>query len=180
MFGSIGYFAVALQWLWALLTIGYPLITMAMQLSERQQASAPVTTTAFDLPPVISLIIVSVVTLAVVAMILAVVFLGPKAVSIKTATITHVAAAKIIPVVAGHKKLTPKKRRRLTVRTLLGIKAALIALPLGAAYALHGNSPLEFFVTVAAAWFFAAGPIVWFALQYGIAWLQRSDLSKLR
>lgn len=130
-FGALGYISVFFQWTWSLLLFVYPIITENPELLLPQDNAAS-NTGAFEFDPAfapLATIIAIVVTVAIIALTAVVLVRLPKTIGKKAAEVTRATASTVIPAITRHKKISKKKRERLSYRIVLGIKCGLIILP---------------------------------------------------
>ena len=178
-FGAVGYFAATLEWLWAILVIGYPFLTQARLVRPDPEASAEIPQFAISLPTELSIGITIVVTIVMALITVACLILMPKALSSGTKKVTQTAADSLIPVVTQHQPISKKRRRILTIKTRLLLKALLVLLPFFAIHLAPHNSPLPYTVVSTIAWFTLIATAACFGLQYMVARLLKLDFSRL-
>lgn len=179
-FGLLGYISIAMQWLWALLMVGYPLLMTLISFSNQQTEAHTLPTFEFTFPSEVSFVIVIIVTIVMTLVGIGATFFMPKTIGNETAHLTQATAARVIPVITQNRRLSKKKRNALSVRIMLATKVAFALTPFLLVYLLPGNHPLPYIVATTLAWICLGCTIIWFAFQYMTAFLQKRDFSQLR
>lgn len=172
VFGGFGYLSNVFQWLWVF-GIYLPQIlesragVLFVPDAPPVPADTTVATASFPaIPTPVAIAIVVVIFVLVVLMTVVGVMRLPKQIAEAGKKTTHTAAAHIVPVVTRHKKVPERKRRQLTARMVLAIKAILAVIPL---LLLYIPRPSDFmlsdYLVMLVGSFLAIGTVVWFALQ---------------
>jgi len=178
-FGALGYFSIAMQWLWALVIIAYPLLTNADLYRQRVTPTQPTPSLTFMFSPQIGLIIAGIITVIMVIVSIAAVVSAPKTITKTTANATYATARTLAPLIAPQPSAT-KKHRAMSAQTLLGVKIAAWLVPLLAVYFAPQNAPLPYEAVSAMALICAAATAVNLGLQYGLARLLHVPARQLR
>jgi len=178
-FGALGYFSILMQWMWAIIIIAYPMLTNPNIFQNHSTAPIARPMVALSLPPIVSLIIICVITLAMLVLTFAIVVTMPKTLSSNVAHVAQITTDAITPLVANTPKQS-KKRKAFSARVMIGVKASLWIAPLLAVYFAPHNAPIPYDAVSATALFCAAATGVYFALQYAIAVIFKLPLLRLK
>lgn len=168
-FGVLGYISLIVQWFWIVLLLGYPLLEDRPELLFPDPSITPSPAPEFGaLSPFVTIVvgIFTIVILIVAAILIA---RMPKSIGEQGARVTHGAAHKLTPVVTRHAPLSPKRRRIISHRIVLAIKAGLLLLPLGLTLFARPVQDVTMPMIWGIAIFCASSTIVYFALQQLIA-----------
>ena len=170
-FATLGYISIFFQWTWTLLLFIYPIITENPELLLPQDNAAS-NTGAFEFDPAfapLATIIAIVVTVAIIALTAVVLVRLPKTVGKKAAEVTRATASTVLPAITRHKKITKKKRERLSYQIVLGIKCILIILPIASLVFVQPIEQLGASAMWVIALFAAICSIFYFIVQQTIA-----------
>jgi hypothetical protein len=129
IFGGLFYLLCLMLWLWSVLPYLPKLISLATKLQPVAEQPRVVHATNIQLPTVPSVIIMSVVVIAILAITAYVLVKLPVTIGRTGKKLTKGASEYLVPVISHHAKLTPKKRQRLAVRVSIDLKLALCTLP---------------------------------------------------
>lgn len=132
--GTLGYISLALQWLWTAVVVGYPLLEARPTFLFPKPAPTPDPASVPVIDPVFSPIITVVaiaITVAVLIFSVIIVAKLPSTVGRQGAKLTKATAESLVPIVTDHKKISQKKRIKLSYRLTLVIKLLLLVVPLG-------------------------------------------------
>lgn len=172
IFGTLGYMSLLLQWLWAGLTLGYPLIAS----DQFQTVFLPKPTTPTE--PALSVTVPD--PIAIIFMILAVIFaVGvtiymiiavPRTIGRVGKKVTIKSAETIAPYVTHHKKVSKKRQKSLLERISWSVKFTLAILPLLAALLpVSSKLGLSASVVIGIAIICASFTLLWFMAQFIVA-----------
>jgi len=180
--GGLGYLSVILQWLWTGMIVLPAFLkndTVRLLLLPHpvHQPNAPVHSA--PLSPL--LLFVAILVTALVMIVSVVILIRLPLTLAKT---SHKAVAKtsdfVLPVVARHKRLTPAKKRQLTVEIVIILKLVACVAPLlllGVSFFITTPLPASL-IFVGGAWL-ALSSLVWFGLEYFLAWLLKIPFGKI-
>lgn len=154
LLGALFYLGCLMQWMWSLL----PFMPGIIQFTEMLRT--PADTPAEPVVPIIALApspITTILSVAVVVIVISVVIYilikAPATVGKTGQKLTTKASDYIVPAVSHHKKLSPKKRQRLTARVIVYLKISLSVLPVilgSCAYFITTDLPYDIIMLVAA------------------------------
>ena len=170
-FATLGYISIFFQWTWTLLLFIYPIITENPELLLPQHDAAS-SGGAFEFDSAfapLATIIAIVVTVAIIALTAVVLVRLPKTVGKKAAEVTRATASTVLPAITRHKKITKKKRERLSYQIVLGIKCILIILPIASLVFVRPIEQLGASAMWVIALFAAICSIFYFIVQQTIA-----------
>ena len=170
-FATLGYISIFFQWTWTLLLFIYPIITENPELLLPQHDAAS-SGGAFEFDSAfapLATIIAIVVTVAIIALTAVVLVRLPKTVGKKAAEVTRATASTVLPAITRHKKITKKKRERLSYQIVLGIKCILIILPIASLVFVQPIEQLGASAMWVIALFAAICSIFYFIVQQTIA-----------
>lgn len=178
---TLGYLAAIIEWAWVLLIALYPVLesksTILFPDSSAGQAIPPV-----DIPIEFSPLVIFVAVIFTTFVVLTIVWLIvrlPKSVGQKSAEISQKVVQSTIPVITHRKKISTKKRQKLSYKIALSIKAVLVILPIIILIFASGNSPLTRDIAWAIGWILAGFTALYFAIQTLIVRLSRLDTTKI-
>lgn len=166
-FGALGYASILTQWLWALVTVGYPLITSdkwRLLIPKPTEPSPQQPIELGVLSPVVTGIAI-VFTLAVLALTIYVLTKLPTTIGKTGHRVTQSTATVIAPAV-NHKKLSKKQRATLTFTLTWWVKLVLIIVPFAALRLASPQTGLEPLVVLTIGGFCAAMSMLWIGIQY--------------
>ena len=179
-FGSFGYISVLFQWLWTFLILAYPLLSSRPDFLFFPPSEPTFTHNMTPAPASPFLVVIAIAaTIAILGITIVAVVRLPKNVGKKGATLTRNATAAVLPAITHHKKLTKKKRVRLSYRIMLTIKLLLVTLPLVALLFGQSLEKIAPEVVWAMAFFCAACSISYFLVQQLLARFMRINSEKL-
>jgi hypothetical protein len=138
-FGTLGYISIIFQWLWSIIILAQPILSSDMGLLIPQHEPSIAQTPAGP-PSTFAVFIVVFLTILIFAFTLYVLWKLPATVGKKAGEATKHAAETLVPLVTPHHKPTAKQRRIISHRLTLGIKWALILIPL---IALAFSHPID-------------------------------------
>ncbi len=180
-FGTLGYMSVLFQWTWSLLLVGYPFLLSHPEIlhtPQQQTAVAPPLEISPAFTP-FAVLLVSVITIAILALAVVVVARLPKTIGLTGARITQRTATTLVPVLTHHKKLSPKEKKRLSFGVILTLKLVLTTAPLAL---LPFAQPFQG-ITVQIMWFLGLFAALFSAFYFGLqlltTYLGKIDRSKL-
>jgi hypothetical protein len=183
IFGTLGYYFCFFLWCWVGV-IFLPIILSNEHVEEfllpvpkEEQLVAP--TVSEGISP-IALMIVGAVTVTVVLLTVLIFVRIPIAVAKTGKTVTTKAATSALPLVAKHKKLPKKEKKRLTVQLVKLMKLLSVVLPVGLLYfgkLVELPLPLEIVLMVGSG--LALISLLWFSAQYITARLLSIDPKQL-
>lgn len=128
--GVLGYLSALLQWAWAVLIVGYPLLESRPVILFPEASTVKVPATDFgSLSPVVTFVVLAM-TAAILIVCAVMIARLPKTIGKQGARVTHGAARKLTPVVMRHTHSPKKDERTISRRLVLIIKACLVLLPL--------------------------------------------------
>lgn len=181
VFATLGYLAAIIEWAWVLLISLYPMLeskpTILFPDSSAGQAIPPI-----DIPVEFSPLVIFVAVIFTTFVVLTIVWLIvrlPKSVGQKSAEISQKVVQSTIPVITNRKKISAKKRQRLSYKITLAIKAALTILPIIILIFASGNSPLTQEIAWAIGWILVGFTVLYFAIQTLIVRLAQLDTTKV-
>jgi len=181
-FGTFGYISLVLQWLWvSVLFLPQLLKTEPVKEFFMPPASInPAPSFEFHTPPLLATVLAIIITIVVLVVTIIVLLRLPTTISKTGKKTTLKAAETIVPVLTHHKKLTPKKKRKLTVQTIRILKFTLTLLPflLLLLVAFIPTSLSDAIVIFVGA-LLALGTLAWFSLEYAFARILKIDPLKL-
>lgn len=131
LFGVFGYMSLIIQWLWACLTVAYPLFSkenMSLFLPQPSDHALPPLTVDSQFSPVVTVFVVLFTVLVLVATVVALIRL-PASIGGKGKKVTHRTAELLVPVLA-HRKISKKKKHLLIGRLTWWVKYGLLLIPL--------------------------------------------------
>ena len=179
VFGTFGYTSLLLQWGWLTLLVlpsllDNQLVKELLLPAPTKQAQVVATAdSSFSLLYAIIIAVVLVTALALTAYVLAKIPGQIARGGQKVITATTVAS---LPVLTGHKKLTAKKRLKLSLHVSKLVKLLFTLLPFGLLGLLAFVSvSLPTNVVWSVGGFLATGSLVWFSLEYLVAKLLAID-----
>lgn len=178
--GAFGYMSNALQWLWTLIVIGYPLITSDFSWFF------PADTTRFEASPidigapsVVTIGLTVVVTLVMIAITIYCIVMLPKTIGQIGARATHKAATLIMPSITGKKPVSNKRRLQLSYRIIALAKLTTCLIPLLIVVVVPPSVPLANDIVIITALFCAVSTGVYFVLQMILVRLLRLQKSQV-
>lgn len=182
IFGTFGYISLVLQWLWVS-------VLFLPQLLENEPVRdffmPPTDVTSappfeFHTPPLLATTLAIAITVVVLTVAVVVLLRLPTTISKTGKKATLKTAEKIVPVLAHHKKLSPKKKRQLTVQAIRILKFTLTVLPfLLLLLVAFIPTSLSDAVVIFVGAFLALGTLAWFSLEYALARIFKIDPLKL-
>ena len=168
-FGTLGYLSLSIQWLWAVITVGYPLISSDLKfiLPQNTAPEAPPPNLGIFSPiasivAIIATIIVMIVTIIVIVRL-------PRTVGKQAASVTHRTAEVILPAVTHRKKLPKKQRVQLSYKIVVSLKILLTLLPIAGLFIASPTTGLTPSVVLAVGLFCAVLTCIYFGSQLGLA-----------
>ena len=178
IFGTLGYMSLIVQWLWAGLTLGFPLFAS----DEFRTVFLPEPTTPAE--PAVSVSIPE--PIAIMFMVLALIFaIGitiymivavPRTIGRVGKKVTVKSAEKIVPYVTHHKHISKKRKKTLLERITWSVKLALLALPiLALLIPVSDDLGLAGEVVTGVGLLCAGFTLAWFGLQFLVAKLGALD-----
>lgn len=183
--GAFGYISLILQWGWAIVILGLPLIsTETFQNiflpTQTQSTISAETTSATTIPQPIEVgIIVTSIFFAVVISIYALISV-PRAIGARGKKATNVVATKIAPVITRHKVLPKKQQKKLIEYLGWSIKITLAIIPfLLVLIPVDTTLELTREVTISAAILLFSATLAWFVCQYLLARLWKVPASRV-
>ena len=133
IFGAIGYLFLLLQWMWALIFGLAPVVTNPafhdLFLPQGQSTVERPQKQRQPLPGPVQLAILLASIAFSVGIALYAIISVPRAVGRIGQKVTRKAAAKAVPTLTSHKKISKKRQQHLIERITWGIKAAAVILP---------------------------------------------------
>lgn len=178
-FGTLAYCSVVLQWLWAFLVTGYPLMMDSSYWTEPAVIDTPPEPIALGMPDPIIAVITAIAVLAVLGVSVYMVAALPKRIGKTGQAVTQKAASAIVPIITEHRKISEKKQRKLTVRTALAIKLTLIMIPLVTPYLIPGLTSIAPDVLAVLGLLGVATSLLLFGIQYLVAHVMRIPPTQL-
>lgn len=179
-FGALGYCSIVLQWLWAFLITAYPLL---MGAGYWTAPSATETTVheqvSFEMPDPIATLIMVIAVLVIAGVSVYMLAALPKRIGQTGQIITQKAATTLIPIITEHRKISEKKRHKLTVRTVLVMKLLLIAIPMSAPYIMPDLTSIDKEIIAILGLLGVASSSILFGLQYLVAKAMRTPSTLL-
>ena len=177
LFGSLGYLSLLVQWFWAFIVIFAPLLESDLSWLFVQHGnpatSAPAVQFSFD--PTLALMITTITTIMVIGGTIFAMMRLPRAIGKSSAKVTHSAADIAVDMAIRHKRVKKSQRRKLNARTLIVIKAIATLVPIALLPLASPSIQLELNVILVIGAICAAFTIVYFCMQYVIAYLKRVD-----
>jgi len=174
-FGSLGYLACLLQWLWAVILYSDILKSIASSFQSNAE-TAPVvdhSTVGFVAPSLPVIIFGAVVVLVMIALTIWVIVKVPSEIAKASKKVVGETAERVAPFVLKfqHKKITEKNRKKLTPRIIILIKLILLVLPIALAFSsiLLDKPVFVLSVVTYATLFLACISLIFFVLQYILA-----------
>lgn len=179
-FGTLGYLSTILQWLWAFIVVGYPLLSHNHLSALLPEPSAHSHSTSIDLGALspIATITAIVFTFLVVGFTIVALIRMPMAIGKRGSKTTHKAATVLVPIVS-HQKLTKKQKRTLTIRLTWWIKLCLIVAPLFALLFASTETGLNQAIIYTIGGFCAIVSLVYFAIQRALQSIFRLDATTM-
>ena len=178
VFGSLGYTALAVQWLWSMLIISIPYVDNDsfrgyMMPAESSSTPTPLVT---DIPEPVATVLMLVVVLFAISISIYAIIAVPRSAGKAGGKATKVAVQAAVPKISKHKKLTKKERIGLSERLTWGVKALLVVLPLLLSLLpIHDAVPLDRDVVIAASILLAIISLLWFTLQFIVVKIYKID-----
>ena len=172
--GSIGYVFLLVEWLWAVIIIGYPLFSSDFSFFV-PPAPPPATTPEFtygSFQPFVTFVAIATSILVLTLAVITIVQL-PKTIAKQGKKTTQGIAKKVIPHVTPKREQTTKRIIVLTTRLAYALKCGAIAIPLVALAVVPNTTSLSTELTVIVGGFFAVITAASFALQSLIAYALR-------
>jgi len=126
--GTLGYISIIFQWLWAIVTVGHPLLSSDLSYLFPVNDSAPVAQVSTP-PSAAAITLVIALTVVVFLFTFYVLWKLPSTIGKQGGRVTKQAASALIPIIAHTHKVKRQERRRLSRNIVLIIKATLITLP---------------------------------------------------
>lgn len=182
VFGTFGYFSCILSWGWvALLYLPLALENKIVEdfllpMPAEEVARQPIVTESSPFMMVIALIVTVVVIVATIIILIRI----PVALAKTGKTITTKAAESAVPIVTRHQPVPVAKKKLLTANLIKLVKLLLVVTPIGAA--LLGSFfelPLPYEVVIIVSGVLSFFSLLWFSLQYGLAYSFKLDLKNL-
>ncbi len=130
IFGTLGYLSIIMQWLWLVVIVAHPLLSSDFSFFLPDKSAQPVAVPVASSPSPIVIGLVLFLTILIFAMTFYVIWKLPKKIGSQGAVATKRAATALIPVITHHKKISKKRRMRLSYQVVLGIKLFLIIVPI--------------------------------------------------
>lgn len=179
-FGALGYLSLLFQWMWSLILLAYPVITdpNSTLLQHSARPTIPSPTTQIDVNPFMAGLLI-IITMIILGFAVITIVRLPKTIGKTGARLTRSTTNLILPAITHHEPIAPARRRLLSFKIILALKAALILLPLISllfAPAIPELTRTAGFVVGA---FCAIGSSLYFAIQYIIARLGRVKMNAL-
>lgn len=177
-FGASGYFWMALQWLWTVIVVGYPLLGADISWLVPKSAGPAPAPVAISMPEPILFIFVGIVVVTSIAITIYALVMLPKNIAKSGSKASSKTVEALIPIITKNKTLPKKKRRLLSARIKLYFKLFAIVLPL-ALVLFFNNSTLGNDVVRIVSITLADLSAVNFIVQYATAKLTKKDFSLL-
>ena len=130
IFGILGYLSIIMQWLWLLVIVAHPLLSSNFSLFLPDQPVPSVTTPVASTPSPVVIGFVIIVTILIFAMTFYILWKLPKRIGLQGARATKRTATVLVPVITHHKKISKKRRLRVSYQVVLGSKLLLMCVPL--------------------------------------------------
>lgn len=166
-FGALGYLSVLVQWLWASIVIGYPLLTehkLNFLLPKGEAGPTPPPADYGNFTPVLTGIAIAF-TLLIIALTIYALIRLPATVGKRGGAIVHKTADSVTPLVMP-KKATKSAQQTLTYQITWGIKLGLIILPVLAMLFAPDNHELQRAIILTVGIFCAICSILYFGVQW--------------
>ncbi len=185
-FGSVGYFACVFQWLWAILLYFSLIEGFAESITPKHQApkvqpvTQPISTGS---PDAIQVLIILVITIIMAIITVYIIIKMPSIISRTSKKIVHNTADNIAPVVMQIQKKPIEKRSRLKMSSniVIFIKVMLVFIPILLAIfsKLLDTQIMEFYIVMIITFWLASFAILFFMIQYLMAWAFKLKHHKL-
>lgn len=144
-----------------------------------QESAHDVAVVTFEPSPVVVGLVV-LIAAAVMAACIVVLLRLPRDIGNAGKKLTQASAQAVTPVFTHHKNLSKKKQRELTFRITRAVKLAFILLPLGGlALTYFAALDLPYALIMIVGVFCAGASLLWFGLQYSLAWIWKLPEDKL-
>lgn len=130
IFGTLGYLSIILQWLWLVVIVAHPLLSSDFSLFLPEQHTAPAIAPVASNPSPVVIGFVIFLTILIFAITFYILWKLPKGIGLQGARATKRAATVLVPVITHHKKISKKRRLRVSYQAVLGIKLFLICVPI--------------------------------------------------
>jgi len=177
LFGSFGYVSLFVQWLWAVVIVGYPYLENGSLSRILQPATPqePVTIPTPALPQEIAMPLTITITALVLVGTLATLIMLPKTVGKQSARLTHRTTDVAYDSIS--RRIDPQKRqkRRLSFRILIVLKICLLLVPVLVSLVPAPHTPLDHTIVVIIALYMAVWTGGLFIAQYAMARLKHVD-----
>lgn len=182
-FGGLGYLSIIMQWMWSLALLVPALLendslkTLLLPDAPSERDTQIIQVSGDSILMIVIAVAVTIIVLAVTLVILIRLPITLVRASRKTFD-TAVEAA--LPVVSHHKKITKKRQRALSIRIKRILKLLAVLIPLTPfTFSSFIDFGLDTSIALFVATAFALVSIIWFAMQYGLAKLQKLNESDL-
>ncbi len=171
-FGALGYVSVFFQWTWALLLILYPIFLANPDFLTPQPSKEMVVQPLKIDPgftPIVTGVAIAVTVIVLVAAVIAIIRM-PRAIGKKASALTQATTNRLIPIVTHHKKVTKKKRLKLSKRVAITIKLLVMFIPLAMLLVVPSSDQLSRPAIWMVGLFAVACSLFYFSVQVLIAW----------
>lgn len=179
IFGTLGYMSLIVQWLWAGLTLGFPLFaSKEFQTIFLPEPTTPVepTVSSVSIPEPIAIILMVLASLFAIAISIYMVLAVPRTIGKVGKKVTVKSAETIAPYVTHHKRISDKRKKTLLERITWSVKAALLALPvLALLIPVSSDLGLTNEVVIGVGLTCAGFTLTWFGLQFLVVKLGALD-----
>ncbi len=170
-FGALGYFSAMIQWLWAFVIVGYPLIShdrLSFLLPKPSETPPPPSIEYGGFTPIVMIIAV-IFTLCIIGLTIYALIRLPATIGRKGSIVTHHTASAITPLIAK-KHTTKMQQRLLSYRLTWWVKASLVLIPLLALVFASAETGLDRQVVATVGGFCAVCSALYFLIQRAIQW----------
>lgn len=167
--GVLGYISVLLQWLWVLLTLGYPL-AMNESLQKTflpEQTAKPIEAATLSIPQPIGIMFVVLAVVFAIVISIYVIYSAPRTIGRIGRSMSRTSAETIAPRITRHRHISKKRQARLIERLTWTVKLIAVLLPpLLLMIPTASELGLSYQVVTAVGLYLTIWSIGWFGLQY--------------
>lgn len=164
--GALGYLSSALQWLWALIIIGYPMFASGDSWWLPGPKPTPITSqTTSSEPSIVMVVFAVIVVILTLTMTIYALVMLPRGIGKAGAAVTHKAANMMVPHVLHRKKLPESKRQLFTYQVVIWLKIFIMTLPILVLFILPIQTTLEPSIARLVGFFLFCWTLLYFSLQ---------------